>query len=459
MRILTILTCLMFFSLSLNAEETPFCRDLLAQENNKNKLYLWQSLKLAIFPGSLFKPKFNKIAPVSEKQFSDYENSDGTLVDKNSLKNVILVFDSLNPGFSEEEESQLDQFKEDAQIIKKKMKRLKRSLKKRCIEDIHTSSHNGMCIRFENESTRKSRCYTLEKSLDLNHEDFYKKYNNLNFEIFKYKQQITANFYSKVFKKKLRKLKNKWTVIYGVNHNTFEKYISSNQIENIIIIGHSNQNHALVDTDKFSLTPRYFLKNISPTIRSIAIFSCESNKVENNYKLSHRLKNTPSIWEKRYSITTKDKNIFGRGNIVSPLGLSSFLKRVDKFLHHEKKKFHTHQEIKLYQKKHCSIRLTGVSSNSKNPVFATLNGNYIVTIPLKDNVDSILLKFNCNILNKYNDNVLLVKTASSDHSNPLKNIFATLRTPIELFTIPSYPKSTRRYKDQNRYITRMKFSF
>lgn len=447
MKILTTLICLIFFSIA-NAEETPFCRDLLAQEKVKTKSYFWQSLRLVIFPGSLLKPSFNKITITPEKQFSK--------LDISNLKNVILIFDSLNPIFSEKEKRELEQFKERSNIVKKGIKKLKRSLKR--LSWGH-NSNNKLTNRFERphfekESVRRSRCYSLEKSLHLDYDKLYKKYSQLSFEIFKYKQKITADFYSKIFKKKLKHLKQKWNIIYGVNHNTFAKYISSNDIENIIIIGHSNQNHALLDTNKFALTPRHFLKNISPTIRSISIFSCESNKIENNYKLTDRLKNTPSIWKKRFAITVKNKNVFGKGNVVSPLGLSSFLKKVDKFLYIEKEDSKNQQGTKIYQQpKRCSFYLTDQFQIPTDSILATLNGNYLIANKVwNDEIKTISFKFNCNLIKNNNKNLLLllIKSRSSDHS---------IQTYFEPAIVPSYSTKTKEYRNKNKHITKIKISF
>ncbi len=208
-------------------------------------------------------------------------------------------------------------------------------------------------------------------------------------------------------------LRNEWTIVKYLTVKKLREKLSSLKTANIIIAAHSSPDGNLIDSNG-KVIPLSIFKKVSPTLKSIVVFSCFGKEVLSNYNIQENLKSSESIYKKRHVVVVGESTEENK-TPVEEFGF--FLKEQDSRIYREKKEPLEVSNEKLYLDKGlCSIRLS--SNDTTGSFIIYLNNLPISSVEFGTNA----YKFNCNLLGS--DNKIRVTNRTTTY--PPLNTFVEL---------------------------------
>jgi hypothetical protein len=197
------------------------------------------------------------------------------------------------------------------------------------------------------------------------------------------------------------KLRHDWEVYHTTDLMTVFQSLRSTQVRNIIIVAHADTDGRIFDSS-FNEYPIGFFSDISPTIESISIYSCHSEKVVERYKIAERIRVLPTYHERRTVYRSVGMKLMGIQDVVPIKSLGSFIKKVDHWQSFEE------DEAKVKPAHaYCRIGLEGVQAKSGGFGFL-LNGEFIGAINPGTHAEPLTLYYPCSLADRAK-NVLVLK--------------------------------------------------
>ncbi len=334
----------------------------------------------------------NIIKSVSHQ--SDLENQENTPSRKEqiqSLKNYIFLFEPI--ATNKEEENSFKDYEE----LSDELERLDENLKELVDENdvsscIEKYSKYPVTEKYYNEVTDRIKANKIVQ-------------NTLASEEASYKINLAA---------RRGWLGVNWYRVKTTDLNLLSKTLQASDTGNVIIVGHSDLAGTLYDSYGLAIPEKVF-SGISPTVKSIVLYSCYGEKVRQRYNLDEILRNSKSIYSERTFVTVKDSTQKDKTPVSA---FASFLRGQDLRISNEMRKSIKENPLSSTHKtisRNCSITLS--STDSTNYFIAYLNDQFIAHI--KSGTNSY--NYNCDLLNQDN-NSLRVVSRSGKPSNQAQSI-------------------------------------
>ena len=222
-----------------------------------------------------------------------------------------------------------------------------------------------------------------------------------------YGQQFKEDSESrKILDSLLPRLHLKWDVVRGADIDVVYKFLKSRRVENMIIITHGRPGGEILDSDR-SIYPPNFFRRISPSVRSIALFSCHSAEAAQHYALANELAVQPSYYSRRLLFTVKPNELYGKKDIAPLSTLKHFIKGVDGRLSAHRDPAFTHiDRLTLNRdtyRESCVIR-TKEFHVTKGTIGAFVNRTFVGAFAYGHHNPTIT--FDCDLLKKGSRNFL-----------------------------------------------------
>lgn len=284
--------------LSMSAPiQAEICRDIHGQKitpPSKWMLY-WTMVKLRLLPGSFAKPEPHQfqIDPTQLRREST------------GIKYRNIIF-SVGPVPTDEQNITQDN-KDELAILDKKIQEHKKKL----VGLIRTKDYES-CQGRQKENGFDEVFY---QELQTREQDFY-SVRNLT------AQSVVDKNWGKI----RGNLNLNWELIRFTDLNQVKKILSTGNIANVIFLTHGTNQGTLVDS-RIREFPQDYFSHLSPSILSISIYSCYSDKVVEYYNLKHSLKASLSYHKNRFLVQVQKGGALGGQAPIQ--GFTSFLKRVD----------------------------------------------------------------------------------------------------------------------------------
>lgn len=195
-----------------------------------------------------------------------------------------------------------------------------------------------------------------------------------------------------------------------IAHTRIEDVVNalvSPQTENVIIIGHGKKNGQLIDST-LATYPIGAFEQISPRIKSLAFYSCYSDKTLNYYSLEQLFSNSQSLAQKRYLVSVKDRQSDFAGQVAPLQGIKSFLKNWERYL----VKNRTNVSDSFIPEPSCQMQLSNYKLKT-GTLSVALNRKLIAIIRPFQDVST--RDFPCSFL-KQDRNVIVIKNESTASS-------------------------------------------
>jgi hypothetical protein len=225
----------------------------------------------------------------------------------------------------------------------------------------------------------------------------------------------------------LKKSKQIWEYRRSTRMEEVLSAVSSGRYENIIIISHGQSSGQLVDSSH-STYPVGSFTQIAPQLKSLAFYSCYSNKTLLQYDLEKLMTETPSLHSKRFLVSVKERKQDLAGQVAPLEGFKKFFNNWDKKLRQETGPSRTVVSVEL---KKCQLQIEGFSLTS-GVLSISLNRNLIGVIRPGSRDHSA--SFECRLLNK-EKNLLVIK--NEDSNQEARGDFSQIAFPI----LPSHLNS------------------
>ena len=361
-----------------------YCRDFQAAKSSleqiKKTTLIYDVLRLSLIPGRLVDVETNEIQILENHQFLPLTlDSDG-----NEDENIIF---SIHPPEVLLQKVNLDEMRARDKILSHELKKMNAQLlkiaKQKTIED---------CIQL-----------SINQNFDFQHYmELGKEKNSLNL-LAQYKEGEIAN---RVIVRAIRKLKLNWKVIESTDLNSVHLALKSLKLRNVVIISHAFENGRLVDSS-LNEYPIGFFNDLSPSLKSISLFTCHAKEVSMRYRLNEKLMNTASFSNKRALFISRGAFLAGMSEIVPIRAFPRFMKHVEsqiiEILNDENL---STDSLPFYLlPNQCSFLVKGFQSISGS-FSLTLNGGFLGSL-IGMNLDQSFV-FPCNFLIKGN-NILTIK--------------------------------------------------
>ena len=390
MKLITILLILMSTTVYANSEEAIVtCKTIQEAKEKKQGLKSQSTAFLSsiksFFSRSYAKPLVKEVSINSNNLVTIDEGPD-----EKPKKNYIFVF---NPLIDDQElNEELNSYEEDLEHFEHLRNNLKKLVKE----------------------SKYEKCLNKYKDYPVTE----KKFNFMSSKL-KSNKNVNNHLSSKELRNQVYRaakrfgLKNEWIIVKYLTVQNLRERLESLDTANIIIAAHSSPDGNLIDSTG-KVIPLSIFKKVSPTIKSLVVFSCFGKEVLTNYNLQENLKNSESIYKERQVVVVGESS---EENKTPVKAFGSFLKKQDSRIHREMRKSKKDSEANLYNDKGlCSIAL---NSNDKTGSFIVyLNNLPISAVQFGRNK----YEFSCNLLGSDNK----IRVTNRTTSYPPLNIFVEL---------------------------------
>lgn len=337
-------------------------------------------------------PLSNLIKSVSHQVETEFQENQRSRKEQiQSLKNYIFLFEPI--ATSKEEENSFKDYEE----LSKELEELDENLKELVDENDVNS-----CIEKYSKYPVKEQYYNAVIDKIKSNKIVQ---NTLASKEASYKINIAA---------RRGWLGSNWYKVKTTDLNLLTKTLQASDTGNIIIVGHSDLGGTLYDSYGLAIPEKVF-SGISPTVKSIVLYSCYGEKVRQRYNLDEILRNSKSIHSERTFVTVKDSTQKDKTPVSA---FASFLRGQDLRISSEMRKSINESSFSSTHKnvsRNCSITIS--STDSTNYFIAYLNDQFIAHI--KSGTRSY--NYNCDLLN-HGVNNLRVVSRSGKPSKPTQTI-------------------------------------
>jgi hypothetical protein len=238
---------------------------------------------------------------------------------------------------------------------------------------------------------------------------------------------------SRILGGQLRHLRLHWELFRTTDLTVLYNALRSTQVRNVVIVSHAISEGKLVDSS-FNEYPNGFFSDLSPTLQSLSVFSCHSDKVAAQYQLETQLSGAPTFHARRELILARGVNLLGIEDVVPMASAGHFLRTVDGWLSRDHK---AGPEQAQPLKPYCSLDVTGLGVATGGLGFA-LNGQFVGSVG-PDSPGSQQLYFPCALASRPL-NVLVLKninlSVDSDLSEPAEGVQAHANLQGARFDLP-----------------------
>ena len=361
-------------------------RDHLGQLAQNDEKFVEDFFKASLAPSLLAQPQNLKVILRDEQVYQGKVHG---------LRNVIL---SLAPNSNTVEIKRLRDQRD--QIIKEVKKNYKRIIKTK---------------NFKN-------CLQVLKEKEINVNEFTETIKRLS-EIQSnslIKSQEELDLIRKIVKRSRFRLKLDWELIETNQLKDVMDILKRTDIGNVIIIGHGKSSGHFVDSAGQEF-PREAFSEISPSIMSINLYTCHSQKMMDLYQLQEKLSHGNSLYKIRYVTHVAENDFLGSDNYAPLTAFGYYLSKLDRYLQRSVKGASLLQEnfqsqlSSLPQRNTCHADLSDLNVK-KGSYGIILNdqliGSTSIAKPAK------LIEFDCHFL-KAGKNTLKIKSILNDGGSDL----------------------------------------
>lgn len=201
----------------------------------------------------------------------------------------------------------------------------------------------------------------------------------------------------KIATKTLKDLKLPWHMIENESLENMHHILRSTKSKHVVFMTHGRDLGEIFDRCDSACPPTFF-ENLSPSIQSLSLFVCHSQKAVDFYNLEKMMTESPSYYDQRYIFSLKNNKIYGYENIAPLLLFKHFLRKVDHFLA-KKSEFLNPVEGHLQESAPSCLLSTKGLNLKAGTVSITLNRHFIGSWEAPKTTDQIL-EFPCPLLKK-----------------------------------------------------------
>jgi hypothetical protein len=309
MRFNSLLLIILFSVPVFSVNAGTLCEDLHLKTEEELNLSRWGMIKLGLRlrfnPGSLTPPKYHYLSKIPK------------IRGKRSKKTKNYIFFFTPPKYVTESESFQESFQQYLKL-KKEIFKIQREVSplKRTV-DIQDCERKKRELGINEKEILNTIKAFQKLKLEKNFYDMKKISGSLNIKHFK--------FY------------NEWHIRPVMDINDLWNQLSGPMTENIVIVSHADKLGVIYDSLHNPIHPSFF-KMLSPSVRSLSIFSCYGDKVFKHYDLDKLNQERTTVYRDSFLTTVRD-NWYFPGKAVYK-GLKSFLYKIDKKIFRYKKRVH-----------------------------------------------------------------------------------------------------------------------
>ncbi len=374
---------IIFQSTLLFANETllsdrEFCQKLLKQKEKKTESITINDIidftRYTTMPEQFATPKVTKVILPKDKLVKN------KIVNSKAFRNVILSFSK----------SETDEFDKDKALEMKDI-----------LEDRIDKQKDKYYKLKETESVKE--CLREKMKLGFS----YVTLENDILELLSIKSKIHNVQGQEIVRKQIASVKNRlnidWEVVENVSIDMIRKTLMDSSVANIVLVSHAAEVGYAVDSSK-RMFPTSLFENISPSLMSIAFFTCHAETIVEKYNILNIFENNYSSHPQRQLFIVENRKIFNRVGLTAPTAFGYFLSRVDNYISPRLKigtKYRLNNEDRFakHWPRLCKIKIKNIKIESG--VFnVTINRKYIGSLSKGSENDEI--EFPCLYLKSKN---------------------------------------------------------
>lgn len=178
---------------------------------------------------------------------------------------------------------------------------------------------------------RADACAIKGEELNFSLKDYLEENKKSSALYFERQMQSNQQVIDLINKKSQNGPKLDWEVLETMTIKDLNTIITDPTVGNVVIVAHAAQNGSLMDSNFIEVPERVFA-NISPTIRSISVYSCHDGLVRKKYKLEEKLKTQNSIYENRMALFPITMNFMNTPESAPIMAVGGFLQKVELML-------------------------------------------------------------------------------------------------------------------------------
>ena len=214
------------------------------------------------------------------------------------------------------------------------------------------------------------------------------------------------------------KLKLSWEVVDVPDLNVFHELLMDQNLRNLIVVGHAEENGKMADM-RFTELPYTTFSTVSPKLHSIIFFSCFSKSWISAYNLESIFQSRPSYFPGRILawlntgniIASENGQVQNLQNAAPAIALTPFLKEADQLISTEQEKAlitlarSAPEGSAILKPQICSAHFQGLSVKNGADLMK-LNGTWIGTI-YPDTLGSQEFTFPCELVSASKNSIAL----------------------------------------------------
>lgn len=258
-------------------------------------------------------------------------------------------------------------------------------------------------------------CLNTGKEVNFPFQELHEKIMESEKQYFERQVQATEGTVS-LISNSLSKLNQDWELVESADIREISRIINAEDVGNVVIFAHASQKGTLLDSNFNELPVRMF-NSISPTVKSISVYSCHEWLVKNKYNIDENLNLQKSIHKERALYTPQTIRFMLSEDSAPQGGFLGFMKRVEADLAKSNDK--NDGDLKSDQRK-CSIEMLSTKAIESKDYYSvstqefkvtkggyqfSLNGKAIGYLN-KESRDS-KIEFDCDLLKDNEKNVII----------------------------------------------------
>ena len=288
-----------------------------------------------------------------------------------------------------------------------------------------TASYKAMKTQLKQLMKSRDRAECLAQQSELNFD--YKAFTDVNTALnsmFDFQRVSDYQSLSKLVKRGRKgifgqnKLKLPWEVVDVPDLNVFHELLMDQNLRNLIVVGHAEENGKMADM-RFTELPYTTFSTVSPKLHSIIFFSCFSKSWISAYNLESIFQTRPSNFPGRVLawlntgniIASENGQVQNLQNAAPAIALTPFLKEADQLISTEQDKAlialarSAPEAAAISKSQTCSAHFQGLTVKNGADL-VKLNGSWIGTI-YPDTLASQEFTFPCELVSASANTVAL----------------------------------------------------
>lgn len=217
----------------------------------------------------------------------------------------------------------------------------------------------------------------------------------------------------KIVKKEVHDLHLRWIFVQNSSIDNVDRILRDPNTRNVVLMNHGREIGEILDANDAFYPPTFF-KNISPSVRSLSLFSCHSTEAIKYYDLQNIFAKNPSYFHQRFLFSVRANGFMKQKNIAVLASFKYFLKGVDSFLY-KNDPLHVGEW-------RPGGRSSGPICNLRSPDFSlrsgtvglSLNGQFIGSVSAGR--QGISADFDCSLLNGDGENTVVISNLRFNQS-------------------------------------------